>query len=74
MGKLKKRLSKSEEFEIMKLVLDKFLWLGVAIMAFGLYRMVASADFWMGFSIMIAGGIVLFIFMVLLIREYEFMT
>ena len=35
---MKKRLTPSEEFEIMKLVLDKFLWLGVIIMAFGLYK------------------------------------
>jgi hypothetical protein len=74
MSTMKKRLSKVEEFEVMKLVLDKFLLLGVAIMGYGLFRLVSTSDFWMGFSIMIAGGIVLLIFMILLIREYEFMN
>ncbi len=35
----KKKLTRSEEFDIMKLVLDKFLWLGFGIMAYGLYRL-----------------------------------
>ena len=71
---MKKRLTKSEEFEIMKLVLDKFLWLGVAIMAFGFYKLVTlSEDIWMSFSILLAGAVVMLIFMVILIKEYEFM-
>ena len=36
--KMKKRLTQSEEFEIMKLVLDKFLWLGFGIMAIGFFN------------------------------------
>ncbi len=39
---MKKRLTQAEEFEIMKLVLDKFLWLGIAIMGMGVYIMVAG--------------------------------
>ncbi|MBU1975211.1 MAG: hypothetical protein KKG59_02280 [Nanoarchaeota archaeon] len=71
---MKKHLSKEEEFQIMKLVLDKFLWLGVGIMAYGFYKIIAlSSDLSYGFSIMLAGAVILVIFMVLLIKEYNFM-
>ena len=71
---MKKRLTQSEEFEIMKLVLDKFLWLGFAIMAYGLWVMVRGevTDFVLkGLSFMIAGAIILILFMILLVKEYE---
>lgn len=70
---MKKRLTQSEEFEIMKLVLDKFLWLGFIIMGYGMYVMVAQpGDTLMrGLAIMIAGAIVLLLFMILIIKEYE---
>lgn len=72
---MKKRLSQSEEFEIMKLVLDKFLWLGFGIMAVGLYSMIFGVDqtILTGLSFMIAGALVLMLFMYLLIKEYEIM-
>ena len=70
---MKKRLTQAEEFQIMKLVLDKFLWLGFAIMAYGMYVMVVKpGDTIMnGLSIMVAGAIVLLLFMILIIKEYE---
>ena len=34
----KRVMHREEEFEIMKLVLDKFLWLGVLIIGYGLYK------------------------------------
>jgi len=40
MKSLKRRLSEHEEFEIMRLVLDKFLWLGTGFVGFGLYTLV----------------------------------
>jgi len=70
----KKKMTDQQEFEIMKLVLDKFLWLGLGIMAFGLYMIITSTDTVIrGFSFMIAGAIVLILFMVLLVKEYEIM-
>ncbi len=70
--KQKKRLTFDQEFEIMKLVLDKFLWLGFGIMAFGLYIVITSASsIYQGFSFMIIGAIVLLLFMILILREYE---
>lgn len=67
---MKRRMSQQQEFEIMKLVLDKFLWLGFGVMAFGLYKMLSDnvAD---GLYYMIAGAVVLFIFLIIIVREYE---
>ena len=67
---MKKRLTQSEEFEIMKLVLDKFLWFGFAIMAFGLYRTL-TANIADGFYYIIAGAVLLILFMVIIVKEYE---
>lgn len=67
---IKKRLTATEEFEIMKLVLDKVLWVGVAIMLVGLYRM-ATADMKEGLLWMAVGAIVLIIFVFIIVKEYE---
>jgi hypothetical protein len=67
---MKKKLTQAEEFEIMKLVLDKFLWLGFGIMIYGLYKMV-TVSVSNGIGLLIAGAIVVVIFMVLIIKEYE---
>jgi hypothetical protein len=71
---MKKRLTEAQEFEIMKLVLDKFLWLGFGIMAFGLYSLIAggaNAAF-KGFAFIIGGAAILVIFLIIIIKEYEF--
>ncbi|MFP4403260.1 MAG: hypothetical protein ACLFPJ_02840 [Candidatus Woesearchaeota archaeon] len=69
---MKKKLTQQQEFEIMKLVLDKFLWLGFGIMAFGLFIALRTIDnFTHGLSLMIIGAIILILFMLLLIKEYE---
>ncbi len=66
----KKRLSQQQEFEIMKLVLDKFLWIGTGIMVYGVWQMFAK-DVLTGLSWTAAGAIVLILFMILIIKEYE---
>jgi len=72
--KTKKHMTHDEEFQIMKLVLDKFLWLGVAIMAYGFYWMISfSSDIGYGLSVLAAGAILLIVFMIILIREYNFL-
>lgn len=68
---MKKRMSQVQEFEIMKLVLDKFLWLGFGIMAFGLYNMLSGENVPDGLYYMIAGAVVLFILLIIIVREYE---
>lgn len=70
---MKKRLTQSEEFEIMKLVLDKFLWLGFGIMAYGLFRLLNDGieSLFTGFSFIIGGAVILVLFMIIIIKEYE---
>ena len=67
---MKKRLSQAEEFEIMKLVLDKFLWLGFGILAFALYSILNDNTLG-GVIMMVIGIVVLILFMALIVREYE---
>lgn len=67
---MKRRLSETHEFEIMKLVLDKFLWLGFGIMAYGLYKMFTDT-LAVGLSWMIVGAVILFLFAWIIVKEYE---
>ena len=70
--KSKKRMTPEQEFEIMKMVLDKFLWLGFIIMAFGLYMMIRAPELmYKGFTLIIAGGIVLILLTILIVKEFE---
>ncbi len=66
----KKRLSQEQEFQIMKLVLDKFLWIGFIVMGFGVYQMVTQtvAE---GIAWIAAGAILLILFIILIVKEYE---
>ncbi|MDO8480580.1 MAG: hypothetical protein Q7S65_02055 [Nanoarchaeota archaeon] len=66
----KKRLTQSEEFDILKLVLDKFLWLGFGVMALGLFR-TFSGSFAEGLTWIIVGAILLILFMILIVKEFE---
>ena len=67
---MKRRLSEPQEFEIMKLVLDKFLCLGFGIMAFGLYQM-SQDSIQIGLSWIIAGAVILFLFTWIIVKQYE---
>ena len=68
---MKKRLSEQHEFEIMKLVLDKFLWLGFGIMAYGLWVMYSSESVPLGLAWILSGAIVLLLFTWIIVKEYE---
>ncbi|MBS3139670.1 hypothetical protein J4479_01560 [Candidatus Woesearchaeota archaeon] len=67
----KKRLTLQQEFEIMKLVLDKFLWLGFIVMGWGMYQSLSQASFLAGIWYMIAGAILLLLFVIIIVKEYE---
>lgn len=70
--KIKRRMTAEQEFEIMRMVLDKFLWLGFIIMAFGLYLMIRAPELmYKGFTMIVAGGIVLILFTILIVKEFE---
>jgi hypothetical protein len=66
----KHRLSSSEEFEVMKLVLDKFLWLGIAFVGWGLFTVMTS-DFTSGMYFIITGAIIFIIFAAFVVKEFE---
>ncbi len=67
----KKKMSESQEFEIMKLVLDKFLWLGFIVMGWGMYMAIRDASVLPGLWYMVAGAVLLFLFAVIIVKEYE---
>ena len=67
----KKRLTGDQEFQIMKLVLDKFLWLGFIVMGWGMYLSLSQGTVLPGLWYMIAGAIVLILFLIVIIKEYE---
>ena len=69
---MKRKLTQEQEFEIMKLVLDKFLWLGFGIMGFGLYTMYKEESVSLGLSWIVSGAIVLLLFTWIIVKEYEF--
>lgn len=68
--KIKRRLTSTEEFDIMKLVLDKFLWIGTALMAWGLFQAIAG-DGEQGLYFIVAGAVVLVLFSIIIVREFE---
>lgn len=70
MAKKKKRMTAQQEFEIMKLVLDKFLWLGFIVMGWGMYKSLTETLL-SGVWYMIAGAILLIVFMIVIVKEYE---
>lgn len=72
--RIKKRMTRQEEFEVMKMVLDKFLWFGMVILAFGFYKIIFSRpqDLWFSLSVLVAGAILLVLFMILVLRHYEY--
>lgn len=70
MAKKKRKLTREEEFDILKLVLDKFLWVGVFILLYGFYYVVESS-LQFGLWIVGAGALILVLFSGILIKEYE---
>jgi len=69
--KSKKRLSADQEFQVMKLVLDKFLWIGMLFMLYAVYLGAVVGEYGNGIAWGVAGIVIWVIFLVLLIKEYE---
>ena len=67
---MKKRLTQQQEFEVMKMVLDKFLWVATLLMLFGLYS-IFTTNLTTGLTWIVIGAIVFILFMILIIKEYE---
>ena len=69
--KVRRPLTEHEEFEIMKIVLDKFLWLGTALLGWGLYTSIEST-FQQGLYYMVAGAVIMGLFGWIIVKEFEF--
>jgi len=69
----KKQMTEDQEFEVMKLVLDKFLWLGFIVMGWGMYQSLSQADIMAGLWYMVAGAVLLILFLIIIVKEYEIM-
>ncbi len=70
---MKKHLTRQEEFDILKVVIDKFLLLGVFLLGYGLFKIIESSqEFAVGLAVIIGGVLLLIILTIILIREYEF--
>ena len=67
----KRRMTEEQEFEIMKLVLDKFLWLGFIVMGWGMYTAINDSAILPGLWYMIAGAVLLILFLIIIVKEYE---
>lgn len=67
----KKRMTEDQEFQIMKLVLDKFLWLGFIVMGWGMFIAIRDVAVLPGLWYMIAGAVLLILFVVIIVKEYE---
>ena len=73
MAKEKRKLTQQQEFEIMKLVLDKFLWLGFIVMAYGMFLFFSNGleGAATTISLMVAGAVILLLFVWIIVKEYE---
>ena len=67
----KKRMTEDQEFQIMKLVLDKFLWLGFIVMGWGMYLTIKDETVLHGLWYMISGSVLLLLFVIIIVKEYE---
>ena len=70
---MKKRMTEQQEFEVMKLVFDKFLWAGFGIMFFGIYRML-TINIGNGIYYLILGAAILIALVIIIIREYDIVS
>lgn len=68
---MKRRLSQAQEFDIMKLVLDKFLWVATVVALFGFWKLY-TGSLTEGIYIIVAAAIIFVLFMVQMARQYHF--
>lgn len=68
---MKRRLTGAEEFEIMKLVLDKVLWIGFGVLTYGFWLAMTTGLGDAGYYLL-AGAVVLLVFSWIIVKEYEF--
>ena len=68
--KEKLRLTRDEEFQILKLVLDKVLWLGTVGLGVGLYLLLRpEQDKMLGLLVTLIGAFILMVFTAIISKE-----
>ncbi len=69
----KRTLTKTEEFELMKIIFDKLLLFAVFILGLGFYRVLFNVGaFSYNLLIILAGIIFIVLFIAILIKEYDY--
>ena len=70
---MKRHLTRTEEFDILKIVINKVLLLAVLIIGYGLYKITYLIDnLWINLSIMGFGCILLALFVFVMVRSFEY--
>ncbi len=70
---IKMNLSRDEEFQILKIILDKFLWLGTAGMGVGIYMILnPTHNLNVGLTILLTGAIIMFLFTATIMKNLHF--
>ena len=67
----KLRLSREEEFQLLKLVFDKFLWMGTIGMIAGIYYTLTNENVWFGMLILFIGAFLFLLFTAIVMREFH---
>lgn len=67
----KRKFTPDQEFQMMKMVLDKFLWIGVVVIVYGAYLMAVKSNIIDSLLMMVVGIVMFIIFMAVLVRDYE---
>ncbi|MBI4148665.1 hypothetical protein HY490_05215 [Candidatus Woesearchaeota archaeon] len=70
--KVRRPLTEHEEFEVVKMVLDKFLWLGTALLGIGLFTSIEQLSAEAGLYYIIAGTVIMGLFGWIIVKEFEF--
>jgi hypothetical protein len=68
---LYKKLTSDQEFHLMALILDKFLWLGIALIGFGIFRMISRSVPTDGVPYILSGLGVMIVFGAVIVRYFE---
>jgi hypothetical protein len=70
---MKKQLTHHEEFEILKIIIDKILLVGVLILGVGFYKLTTDpiSIMWQGVAFLIGGTVILALLVFLMVKEYE---
>ena len=69
--KIKKKLGDREEFELLKIVIDKFLLVAVLLILMGIAFLGLGIDLRIDLTIFFGGIVILVLFIVIILAHYE---